>query len=152
MIRERLRHEMKEAMLARAAARLSTIRLMTCAIKDRDIAARTEEGGEAGVSEQEILGILGKMIRQRQESARLYEEGGRIDLAEKERAEIGVIEEFLPRQLGEAEMRAAIAGAIEETKAESIRDIGRVMGVLKTRYAGQMDFGKAGAMVKAALG
>ncbi|HEU0223311.1 MAG TPA: GatB/YqeY domain-containing protein [Paracoccaceae bacterium] len=152
MIRERLSKELKEAMLAKNQARLSTIRLINAAIKDRDIAARGGEGGEAGVSDADILVILGKMIKQRQESARLYEEGGRIDLAEQERAEIGVIEEFLPKQLSEAEIASAVANAVAETKACSIRDMGRVMGVLKERYAGQMDFSKAGAQVKARLG
>lgn len=152
MIRERLQQEMKQAMLAKAQTRLSTIRLINAAIKDRDIAARSEEGGEKGVSDADILGILGRMVKQRQESARLYEEGGRIDLAEKERDEIAVIEEFLPKQLSEAEIRDAVARAVEETKATSIRDMGRVMAMLKERHAGQMDFARAGAAVKAALG
>jgi hypothetical protein len=142
---------MKEAMLAKDAPRLSTIRLINAAIKDRDIAARAE-GVEGGVSDQEILAVLSRMIKQRQESARAYEEGGRIDLAEQELAEIAVISEFLPRQLSDAEVQAAIAQAVADTKAASIRDMGRVMALLKERHPGQMDFAKAGAAVKAALG
>lgn len=150
-MRDRIQKAMKGAMRAKDQQRLSTLRLVQAAIKDRDIAARGAEGSEL-VADSEILAILGKMIKQRQESARLYEEGGRLELAAQELAEISVIEEFLPRQLNEAEMRAAIDQAMVDTQASSIRDMGKVMGVLKTRYAGQMDFGKAGAAVKAALG
>ncbi|MEL6235236.1 MAG: GatB/YqeY domain-containing protein [Pseudomonadota bacterium] len=150
-MRDRIQKAMKDALLAKDRARLSTIRLIQAAIKDRDIAARGAEGSGT-VSDAEILAILGKMIKQRQESARLYEEGGRLELAEREVMEIAVIEEFLPRQLDPREIEAAVARAVAETEASSIRDMGKVMGVLKTRYAGQMDFAKAGAAVKAALG
>lgn len=151
LLRDRLQTALKEAMKAKEAARLSTLRLINAAIKDREIAVRGEaDGGEVG--EPEILQIMGKMVKQRQESARAYEEGGRIDLADKERAEIVVIEEFLPRQLNAAEVEAAIAEAIAETEATSIRDMGRVMAALKARYTGQMDFGKVGAAIKARLG
>ena len=136
-------------MKAKAADRLSALRLINAAIKDREIALRTE-GGE--VDDAAILAILGKMVKQRQESARAYEEGGRLELAEKETAEIAVIEEFLPRQLDAAEVTAAIAAAIAETGATSIRDMGRVMGVLKGKYTGQMDFGAAGPRIKDMLG
>jgi uncharacterized protein YqeY len=150
-LRERLQLGLKEAMRAKEADRLSTLRLINAAIKDREIALRGD-GGEATVGDAEILGILGKMVKQRQESARAYEEGGRLELAEKELAEIRVIEEFLPRQLSGDEVEAAIAAAIAETGATSIRDMGRVMGVLKGKYTGQMDFGAVGPMIKNRLG
>ncbi|QDC10403.1 GatB/YqeY domain-containing protein [Oceanicola sp. D3] len=148
-IRNRVTSALKEAMKAKEAERLSTLRLINAAIKDKDIAARGQNGaGEAGVTDAEVLAILGKMVKQRQESARAYEEGGRLDLAERELAEVKVIEEFLPQQLSEKEAEAAVSEAIETTGAESIRDMGKVMGVLKERYTGQMDFGSVGPMVK----
>ena len=152
-IRTRVSSALKEAMRNKEGQRLSTLRLINAAIKDKDIAARVEDGAsDAGVTDAEVLGILGKMVKQRQESARAYEEGGRLDLAEREREEIGVIEEFLPQQLSEAQAEAAVEKAIDETGAESIRDMGKVMGVLKERYTGQMDFGTVGPMVKDRLG
>ncbi len=138
-------------MKAKDPTRLSTLRLIHAAIKDRDIAARSEDNAE-GVNDTEILSILGKMIKQRQDSATAYEEAGRIELAEREQAESDVIREFLPKQLSDADVQAAISAAITETGASSIRDMGKIMGVLKARYAGQMDFGKVGAQVKASLG
>ena len=140
---------LKGAMKAKDSARLGTLRLINAAIKDRDIALRTE-GKEVG--DDEILAILGKMVKQRQESAKAYEEGGRLELAEQERAEIKVIEDYLPAQLSAEEAGAAVDAAIAEVGAESIRDMGRVMGVLKSKYTGQMDFGAVGPMVKARLG
>lgn len=151
MLRNRLSQETKDAMRAKDSARLSTLRLINAAIKDRDIAARSEDN-TTGVSDDDILKILAKMIKQRRDSAEAYDEGGRIELAERERAEIEVIQSFLPKQLSETDVRKAIADAIQETGANSIRDMGRIMSVLKDRYAGQMDFGKAGAEVKATLG
>ena len=142
---------MKQAMRDRAADRLSTLRLIMAAIKDRDIAARGD-GADEGVGDDEILAILSKMVKQRQESARTYEEGGRLDLAERELNEITVIEEYLPKQLGDAEITAAIDAAISEIGASSIRDMGKIMGTLKAKYTGQMDFGKVGPMVKNQLG
>jgi len=150
-LRERIGVALKAAMKSRDAERLSTLRLINAAIKDRDIALRGE-GGDDTVGDGEVLAILGKMVRQRHESARAYEEGGRLELAAKEQAEIGVIEEFLPRQLDEAEIAAAIDVAIAETGAGSIRDMGRVMAVLKAAHAGQIDFGAVGPRVKARLG
>lgn len=150
-MRNRVNLALKDAMKAKEADRLSTLRLINAAIKDRDIAARGN-GEDGGVSDAEVLGIMGKMVKQRQESARAYEEGGRLELAEKELAEIKVIEEFLPRQLSEAESAAAVDAAIAEVGAESIRDMGKVMAVLKTRHTGQMDFGRVGPMVKDRLG
>jgi len=138
---------MKKAMKDKSAERLSTIRLINAAIKDRDIAARTE-GKENGVGDDEVLAILAKMTKQRQESAKTYEEAGRLDLSERELAEINVIEEFLPRQLTDSEIQSAVSEAINEVGASSIRDMGKVMGALKGKYAGQMDFGAVGALVK----
>ncbi|WP_136637113.1 GatB/YqeY domain-containing protein [Pseudooceanicola onchidii] len=149
-LRETVMAALKQAMKDRDAERLSTLRLINAAIKDRDIAARGE-GREDGVDNTEVLGILGKMVKQRQESARAYEEGGRIDLAEQELKEIGFIEEFLPRQLTEEEAGKAVDEAISAVGATSIRDMGKVMGALKERYTGQMDFGSVGPMVKARL-
>lgn len=146
-MRERVNAALKAAMKAKESDRLSTLRLINAAIKDRDIAVRSE-GREEGVSDAEVLQILGKMVKQRQESARAYEEGGRLELAEKERAEVSVIEEFLPRQLSEDEVAGAIDKAVADTGAEGIRDMGKVMGELKARYTGQMDFGVVGPMVK----
>ena len=149
-MRERLQAALKDAMRAKEAARLSTLRLINAAIKDRDIAVRGD-GQDAGVSDADILGILGKMVKQRQESARAYEEGGRLELAEKELEEVRVIEEFLPRQLSAAEVDAAITDAVAEAGATGIRDMGKVMAVLKGKYTGQMDFGAAGPRVKERL-
>ena len=149
-LRNRIGAGLKEAMREKDATRLGTLRLINAAIKDQDIAARGE-GRDGPVDEQAVLGILGKMVKQRQESARAYEEGGRLELAEKERAEIAIIEQFLPRQLSEAEVTAAIEAAIAETGAEGLRDMGRVMAALKARYTGQMDFGAVGPAVKAKL-
>ena len=140
----------KQAMKDKAANRLSTLRLISAAFKDRDIAARAE-GNDDGVGNDELLAILGKMTRQRSESAKTYEEAGRIDLAERQLEEITVIEEFLPRQLDDGEVAAAIDAAIDAVGAESIRDMGKVMGELKGKYTGQMDFGSVGAKVKAKL-
>lgn len=150
MLRERLQLALKEAMRARDADRLSTLRLINAAIKDRDIAQRGE-GGEGLVSAAEITSILSMMAKQRQESARAYEEGGRLELAEKELEEITVIEEFLPRQLSGEEVDAAILAAITEAGATGIRDMGKVMAVLKGKYIGQMDFGAVGPKVKGQL-
>jgi uncharacterized protein YqeY len=149
-LRERIGSGLKEAMREKDATRLSTLRLINAAIKDQDIAARAR-GETDGVGEADVLAILGKMVKQRQESARAYEEGGRLELAEKEQAEIAVIEDFLPRRLSEDEVEAAVAAAIAETGATGLRDMGRVMGELKGRYTGQMDFGAVGPMVKARL-
>lgn len=149
-LRAKVTAAVKQAMKNKEQSRLSTLRLINAAIKDRDIAARAQ-GNDEGVDEAEVLSILGKMVKQRRESAKTYEEGGRLDLAEREVAEIEVIEEFLPKALSDAEVTAAIADAIAEVGAESIRDMGRVMGVLKGKYTGQIDFGAAGAMVKEQL-
>ncbi|MDH5798442.1 MAG: GatB/YqeY domain-containing protein [Paracoccaceae bacterium] len=150
-MRTRITDALKTAMKAKDSARLSTLRLINAAIKDRDIALRGE-GRDEGVSDDEILGILGKMVKQRHESARVYEEGGRLELAEKERAEIVVIEDFLPRKLSDEEVEQAVNDAIAEAAAGSIRDMGRVMAVLKAKHTGQLDFGRVGSLVKDRLG
>lgn len=150
-MRERLAAALKDAMKAKQADRLSTLRLINAAIKDREIAMRGEGEG-ATVGDAEILAILGKMVKQRQELARAYEEGGRLELAEKEQGEIRVIEEFLPRQLSPEEVTAAIDAAVARLGATSIRDMGRVMAELKAQYTGQMDFGAVGPRVKERLG
>lgn len=130
---------------------MSTIRLILAALKDRDIAARGAGKGD-GIDETEILAMLQSMIKQRQESAKIYCDAGREELAEREEAEIEVIHKFLPQQLSEEETAAAIDKIIRETEASDIKDMGKVMGVLKTQYAGQLDMGKAGALVKQKLG
>ncbi|WP_417257658.1 GatB/YqeY domain-containing protein [Celeribacter sp.] len=150
-MRDRINTALKTAMKEKDKERLSTLRLINAAIKDRDIAARGD-GDDSGVEDSDVLQILGKMVKQRQESVKAFEEGGRIELADKERSEISVIEEFLPRQLDAAETEAAIDAAIAETNAESIRDMGKVMGTLKAKYTGQLDFGAVGAKIKAKLG
>ncbi len=150
-IRDRLQDALKEAMKARAAERLSTLRLISAAIKDRDIANRGD-GGDGTISDPEILTVMGKMVKQRQDASKVYEQGGRPELAAKELAEVTVIEEFLPQQLSVAEVEAAVAKAIAEAGAASIRDMGKVMGLLKANYTGQMDFGAVGAIIKASLG
>ena len=150
-LRDRLQTALKEAMKAKAAARLSTLRLINAAIKDREIANRGEAGA-VEVTDADILALMSKMVKQRMESARAYAEGGRLELAEKETDEIKVIEEFLPRQLSEAEVETAVIDAIAASGAASIRDMGKVMAVLKGKYTGQMDFGAVGPAVKARLG
>ncbi|GHG26798.1 GatB/YqeY domain-containing protein [Paracoccus aerius] len=149
-LRATLQAATKDAMKAKDSARLSTLRLIGAAIKDREIAARTGDG-DGTLGDQDLIAILSKMVKQRQESAKAYEEGGRLELAQKEEAEIGVIQEFLPRQLDEAETAVAIDAAIASLGAASIRDMGRVMAELRDRHAGQMDFGAVGPMVKARL-
>ncbi|WP_292286918.1 GatB/YqeY domain-containing protein [Marivita sp.] len=146
-LRNRINTSIKQAMREKDSARLSTLRLVNAAIKDRDIALRGD-GNEQGVGDDEVLGILDKMVKQRKDTAKTYEEGGRLDLAEREQSEIEVIEEFLPRKLSKDEVAKAVDKALVDTGASSIRDMGRVMGALKAKYSGQMDFGAAGPMVK----
>ena len=150
-MRSRVNDALKTAMKNKEAARLSTLRLINAAIKDRDIAMRGT-GEDVEVTDADVLAILGKMVKQRQESARAYEEGGRLELAEKELSEVEVIEEFLPKQLSTAQAESAVTEAIAEVGADSIRDMGKVMGILKAKYTGQMDFGKVGPLVKDKLG
>lgn len=154
-MRERIQTAMKEAMKSGDKRRLSTLRLVTAAIKDRDIAARVDEKGlstgKDRVEDADILALLQKMIKQRRESAEIYTQNGREELAEQEAAEIAVIEEFLPQQMGEDEIRNAAKAIVAELGATGLKDMGRVMGALKERFTGQMDFSKASAMVKEAL-
>ena len=150
-MRDRITAALKESMLAKDKLRTGTVRLMLAAIKDRDIALRGEDGAD-GLDDAGIMALLVKMVKQREESAATYETAGRMELAETERAEIGVIKDFLPRPLTADEVEAAIEKAMAETRASSIRDMGKVMGVLKSQYAGRMDFGAVGSRVKAALG
>jgi uncharacterized protein YqeY len=149
-MREKIDAALKAAMKANEKLRVSTLRLITAAIKDRDIAARAEDRCN-GVTDEEILAILQKMVKQREDSAVQFENGGRPELAAQERAEIAVIREFLPRQLDDKEIETAVSGVISELGAAGLKDMGRCMGALKTRYAGSMDFGRAGAIVKKAL-
>ena len=144
-MREIINEAVKDAMRSKDKLRLSTLRLINAAIKDKDIALRVEDRPD-GVSSSEILQILGKMVKQRQESARAYEEGGRLELAEQELSEIKIVEEFLPRQLSDDDVANAIQKII--CQADSIKDMGKVMASLKEKYTGQMDFGKAGATIK----
>jgi len=146
-LRERVNTALKQAMKDKASERLATLRLINAAIKDQDIAVRGADG-DSVVGDPEILAILGKMTKQRQESVRAYEEGGRLDLAERERDETAIIEEFLPRQLSGEEVEAAVEKAITDSGASSIRDMGKIMGALKAEYTGQMDFGSVGAKIK----
>jgi uncharacterized protein YqeY len=154
-MRDRLSQATKDAMRAGDKPRLSTLRLMSAALKDRDIAARVDEKGQSTgrdkITDQEFASLLQKMIKQRRDSITAFEQGGRPELAKQEAAEIAVIEEFLPKQMGDAEATAAIAAVIKEVGAAAPKDMGKVMGLLKERYAGQMDFGKASGLVKELL-
>ena len=150
MLRDKLNDAMKEAMRARDQASLGTIRLILAKLKDVDIAARTESSRE-GVAEDKILSMMQGMIKQRNESIALYEKGNRADLADKEKAEITVIERFLPKQMDEAAVEAAVREAVAAAGATTVKDMGGVMAALKAKYAGQMDFAKASAAVKKAL-
>ncbi|BAT58395.1 Yqey-like protein [Variibacter gotjawalensis] len=148
MLRDKINDAVKDAMRAKDSARLGTLRMVNSAIKNADIEART---GKGPLSDEDLLAVMQKMIKQRQESVELYVKGGREELAAVERTEIGVIQSFMPQQLSDDEMKAAIAAAISETGAAGIKDMGKVIGALKAKFTGRMDFGKASAAVKAAL-
>ncbi len=150
MLRASLSDQLKAAMKAREQRKVSTLRLILAALKDRDIAARAN-GNAEGIGDEDILQLLAKMVRQRRESIKLYEQGGRVDLAEREAEEIVIIESFMPRQLGGAELEAAVHEAIKEVGATGLKDMGRAMAALKARYAGRMDFAKASTLVKKKL-
>jgi len=149
-MRERIAQAMKDALKSKDQATLSTIRLIVAALKDRDIAARSDNNHD-GISDDEILSMLQTMIKQRNESAKMYEDGGRPELADAEKAEIVLIQQFLPEQLSKGDIEKAITEAIVQTNAASIKDMGKVMAHLKEQHAGQMDFSAASQMVKAAL-
>jgi len=150
MLRTELNEALKTAMKDKDENTVSTLRLIIAALKDRDIAARSK-GNRDGIGDDDILGLLQSMVKQRRESIELYEKGGRMELTQKEAEEIAVIERFLPAQMADGEMATAIAEIVEETGAESIKDMGKVMGALKQRYTGSMDFSKASQMVKEKL-
>ncbi|HKZ96094.1 MAG TPA: GatB/YqeY domain-containing protein [Hyphomicrobiaceae bacterium] len=151
-MRARINEDVKLAMKSGDKARLSTLRLVNAAIKDRDLAAGVDEKGRPTgrdkITDQEIQSLLQKMVKQRRESFEIYDKAGRRDLADQEAAEIAVIEGYLPKQMGEAETKAAIEALVAELGAAGLKDMGRVMGAAKERYAGAMDFAKAGAIVK----
>ena len=149
-LRERFNEQLKDAMRAKDQKRVSTLRMVLAALKDRDIAARTETSRE-GVSDDDVLTLLAKMIKQREESAVAFDSGGRPELAANEREEIAIIREFMPQQMSAEESRAAAQGVIAEVRAASMKDMGKVMAALKERYAGQMDFAKASTTVKELL-
>lgn len=150
MLRSDLQDALKEAMRAKDSSGVATIRLIMAALKDRDIAARTK-GQMEGISDDEILQMLQSMIKQRRESIQMYEQGGRLELAEREQAEVEWISKFLPKQMSEEEMAVAVDSAITDLDAAGLKDMGRVMAALRERHAGQMDFGKASGIVKQKL-
>lgn len=147
MLRDKIKESLKNAMRAKEKCRLSTLRLILAAVQDRDIALRTEDTSDQD-DDKLILEILAKMVKQRHDSIKAYEEGGRLELAEQERQEIGIIGEFLPEQLGDAEIAKACQEAVAETGAKSLKDMGKVMGILKSKFAGVMDFAKASHTIK----
>jgi hypothetical protein len=149
MLRDEINTAVKEAMKAKDERKLSTLRMVNSTLKNADIEARGQ--GKPPLSDDDVLGVLQKMIKQRQESVELYDKGGRPELADQERAEIAVITAYLPKQMSEDEVKAAIAATISETGAAGMKDMGKVIAALKAKYAGQMDFGKASGLVKAAL-
>ena len=149
MLRDDINNALKEAMKAKDERRVSTLRLVNSTFKNADIEAR---GTGKTLSEADLLPVLQKMIKQRQESKELYEKGGRPELAQQEADEIAIISAYLPKQMSESEMLAAIEAAIKETGAAAMKDMGKVVGALKAKFAGQMDFAKASALVKSKLG
>ena len=151
-LRDGINGALKEAMKSGDKRRVSTLRLMNSAIKDKDINSRTEGHDSALTSDAGLIDLFTKMVKQRQESVAIYEQGGRPELAQAEREEIDIIQGFMPKQLSEDEARAAVAAVIAGVGAASIKDMGKVMAELKAKYAGQMDFAKAGGIVKSLLG
>ncbi len=149
MLRDDINNALKDAMKAKQVRRVSTLRLMNAAIKDKDIEARG--AGKGPLSDEELLGVFQKMIKQRQESADLYDKGGRPELAAGEREEIVIVTAYLPKQMSDDEIKAAIEAAVKDTGAAGIKDMGKVIGALKGKFAGQMDMAKASGMVKARL-
>ena len=149
MLRDDINTAVKDAMKAGDARRVSTLRLVNSQLKNADIEARGQ--GKPPLSDEDLLSLLQKMIKQRQESVELYDKGGRAELAAQEREEIAIISAYLPKQMSEDEIKAAIAAAVAETGAAGMKDMGKVIGVLRVKFAGQMDFGKASGLVKAAL-
>ncbi|HKN08446.1 MAG TPA: GatB/YqeY domain-containing protein [Pseudomonadota bacterium] len=150
MLRDQINTALKDAMKAREELRVSTLRLVSAAIKNADIEAQL--AGRQSLADGDVLAILQKMIKQRQESVAIYDGAGRKELADRERGEIDIISAYLPQQMPELEMKAAIAETIGQVGARDIKDMGKVMAALKAGYAGRMDFGKASALVKGMLG
>jgi len=150
MLRDDINNALKAAMKAQEARRVSTLRMVNSAIKNADIEARG--AGKGPLGDDELNAVMAKMIKQRQESVDLYDKGGRADLAGQEREEIAIISSFLPKQMSEDEIKAAVAEAVKETGAASVKDMGKVMAALKQRYTGKMDFAKAGGLVKGQIG
>ncbi len=149
-LREDITTSVKDAMKSKDTLRLSTLRLINAAIKDRDIAARAEDRCQ-GIGEDEILALLAKMVKQREESAQTYEDNGRPELAERERSEIDVIRAFMPTPLSDEELDGVIRGYVDDMEATCLKDMGKIMGKLKSGYAGRVDMGKAGSIVKGYL-
>ncbi|HEU5018757.1 MAG TPA: GatB/YqeY domain-containing protein [Pseudolabrys sp.] len=149
MLRDDINNDLKEAMKAKNERAVSTLRLVNSTLKNADIEARG--AGKPALGDAEVLGVLQKMIKQRQESVELYKKGGRADLANQEQEEIAIISGYLPKQMSEEEMKAAIEAAIAETGASGMKNMGKVIGVLRGKYAGRMDMGRASALVKAKL-
>jgi uncharacterized protein len=150
MLREQINSVLKESMFAKDKAKVSTLRLIMAALKDRDIAARVKDNPD-GISDDEILSLLQSMVKQRRDSITMYENGGRLELAEQEAAEIVIIESFLPKQMNDDEIATVVDDLIKELGATSLKDMGSTMAALRERYAGQMDFGKASGVIKARL-
>jgi uncharacterized protein YqeY len=149
MLRDDINNAVKEAMKAKNERKVSTLRMVNSTIKNADIEARGQ--GKPPLSDGDLLGVLQKMIKQRQEAVELYDKGGRAELATQEREEIAIISSYLPKQMSEDDVKQAISSVIAETGAAGIKDMGKVIGALKAKYAGQMDFAKASGLVKAAL-
>jgi uncharacterized protein YqeY len=151
-LRDTLTADLKDAMKAGDKRKLATIRLMNAAIKDKDINSRTEGHDSEKVSDAIIMDVLAKMVKQRQDSIAAFDQGGRAELAQQEREEMEIIQSYMPKQMGDDEAKAAIAGIIAAVGATSVKDMGKVMAELKAKYSGQIDMGKAGGVVKALLG
>jgi uncharacterized protein YqeY len=150
MLRDEINNALKEAMKAKDERAVSTLRMVNATLKNADIDARG--GGKPALVDADVLAVLQKMIKQRQESVELYKKGGRDDLVKQEQQEIDIISAYLPKQMSDDEMKAAVAEVVKDAGAASMKDMGRVMAALKERYTGKMDFAKAGALVKGALG
>lgn len=150
ILRDKITDATKTAMKAKDSLRVSTLRLISAAIKDRDIEARAQDRCQ-GIDESEIMSLLSKMVKQREESAKTYDDNGRPELAERERQEIDIVREFMPKPLSDTEMQEVIAGLIADNGATGLKDMGKIMGLLKAGYAGRVDMGKAGAIVKSHL-
>ncbi len=151
-LRDQLSNDMKDAMKSGDKRKLATIRLMNAAIKDKDINTRTDGHDSEKISDAAIMDVFAKMVKQRQDSIAAFDAGGRAELAEQERGEMAVIQSYMPKQMSDDEARAAVASVIASVGATSVKDMGKVMAELKSKFSGQMDMGKVGGIVKALLG